>query len=275
MRCSSSDAVALVPIAQATYPIKKCSRNKPHCSRPTHLPRLPVPNRQCCTAGRWLSLTAAGILSAARNGATLSSGAPRPCAHAHSPPFHQRGAALPACICLTDLCPPSCCYTRCFSAEKGGLPVVPLQPFGPIAISRCHVRSSPFFPLHTTRCGIAVSRYYPAFTSVNPRHCTVTTMLSCGKANLYIILSFSPSQFQYTINQTNNNLALSALHHSTSPLGSLAWSLESRDCQLIFRPLLKPNILTPARYCRLSSLLRHDYSDLPSTCLFALCTYNV
>ena len=153
-------------------------------------------------------------------------------------PFHQRGAALPACICLTDLCPPSCCYTRRFSAEKGGLPVLPLQSFGPIAISRCHVRSSPFFPLHTTRCGIAISRCYPAFTSVNPRHCTVTTMLSCGKANLYIILSFSPSQFQYTINQTNNNLALLAFHHSTTLLRLLAWSLEGRDCQLIFRPLL-------------------------------------
>lgn len=154
-------------------------------------------------------------------------------------PFHQRGAALPACICLTDLCPPSCCYTRQFCAEKSGLPVLPLQAFRPHRNLACHVRSSPFFPLHTTRCGIAVSRYYPAYTSVNPRHCTVTIVSSCGKANLYITLSFSPSQCQYKINQTNNKPSLPALHHSTSLLRSLAWSLESRDCQLIFRPLLK------------------------------------
>ena len=152
---------------------------------------------------------------------------------------------------------------------------MPLQPSGPIAISRCHVRSSPFFPLHTTRCGIAVSRYYPAYTFVNPRHCTVTIVSSGGKTNLYITPSFSPSQCQYTINKTNNKPSLSDLHHSTTLLRSLAWSLESRDCQLIFRPLLKPNIDTPARYRRLGCLLRHDYSDLPSTYLFALCTYNV
>jgi hypothetical protein len=51
--------------------------------------------------------------------------------HAHSPPFHQRGAALPACICLTDLCPPFSCFHCQISAQKSGLPVLPLQPSWP------------------------------------------------------------------------------------------------------------------------------------------------
>jgi hypothetical protein len=115
-------------------------------------------------------------ISAAHNGtgdSALSPQAPHVFVlSAHSPPFHRRGAALPACIPLTDLCPPFCCYTGERSAEKGGLPVSPLQASWPHRNLACHVRSSPFFPLHPTgptRCGIAASRYYPACISVNPR----------------------------------------------------------------------------------------------------------
>ena len=125
------------------YLISKCSCNKFHV-HPMYILRPPVPNRQCSTVVRWLSLTAPSaslsILSRTQRDSSKcapSSGAPRLCAHSMSTPtfrhstFHQRGAALPACICLTDLCPLFCCFHCQFSAQKSGLPVLPLQPSWP------------------------------------------------------------------------------------------------------------------------------------------------
>jgi len=88
---------------------------------------------RCCEAAmlhRSPMVEPYGVLSAlSQPHATgkCSSGAPRLCAQAHSPPFHQRGAALPSCMPLTDLCPPSCCHQSKLSAEKSGLYLLPLQ----------------------------------------------------------------------------------------------------------------------------------------------------
>lgn len=125
-----------------------------------------------------------------------SSGAPHSVAESLSAiPLTRRSPAH--LLALTDLRSPAYCHCTQISAEKSGLPLLPL----PASRSSCNLAMPlPFYPLHATLCGIAVFQYYPAYLRLVALRQTVTMLSSCGKANLYNTLS-SPRLSPMSITQ--------------------------------------------------------------------------